>query len=164
MLCVPLTGCSLMARMIGPFADPALELQGSKVESVSSQATRLLFTLAVHNRNAFPLEARVQRYRVTVEKTAVAEGTSAVAATVPASALALVELPIEVAPGSLSNAAPRAVVLGEIPYDLDVWLSLDAWPQQREVHFQTSSVLRLNLPIGLARSSVVAFPITGWQS
>jgi hypothetical protein len=64
----------------------------------------------------------------------------------------------------LSNAAPRAVMLGEIPYDLDVWMSVDAWLHPRELHLATSSVLRLNLPVGLVRGGAVAFPIGGWQS
>jgi len=164
MVSVPLTSCSLMARMTGRFEDPALELQGSKVESVSPEMTRLLFTLAVHNPNAFPLDSRVQRYRLTVSKTVVAESTSNILATVPAGGPTFVDLPIEVGPGSLSNAAPGAVVLGEIPYDLDVWLSVDTWLRRREVHLQTSSVLRLNLPLGLARGDKVAFPTGGWQS
>ena len=164
MLSVPLTGCALVARVTGGFEDPALELQGSKVESVSPDVTRLLFTLAVHNPNAFPLESRVQRYRLIVNGTVVAEGTSNILVPIPAGVPTLVDLPIEVGPGSLSNAAPRAVVLGEIPYDLDVWLSIDAWLHPHEVHLATSSVLRLNLPLGLVRGDVVAFPIGGWQS
>ena len=164
MLCVVLTGCSLVARVTGAFEDPALALQGSKVESVSPDITRLLFTLVVHNPNAFPLESRVHRYRLTIEKTVVAEGTSSIFATIPASAPTLLDLPIEVGPGSLSNAAPRAVVLGEIPYDLDVWLFIDAWLHPREVHLATSSVLRLNLPLGLVRGERVAFPSDGRQS
>jgi len=164
MFSVPLTGCSLVARVTGGFAEPALELQGSKVEAVSPDVTRLLFTIAVHNPNAFPLESRVHRYRLTVDTTVVAEGTSNILATIPAGAPTLLDLPIEVGPGGLSSAAPRAVVLGEIPYDLDVWLSVDAWLHPREVHLATSSVLRLNLPLGLVRGDGVAFPIAGWQS
>jgi LEA14-like dessication related protein len=164
MLSMPLTGCSLVAQMTGGFEDPTLRLQGSKVESVSPDVTRLLFTIAVHNPNAFPLRSQVQRYRLTIDKTVVAEGTSSILATVPAGAPTLVDLPIEVGPGSLSNAAPRAVVLGEIPYDLDVWLSIGAWLHPREVHLAASSVLRLNLPLGLVRGDAFAFPIEGWQS
>lgn len=164
LLCVLLTGCSLVARVTGGFEDPALGLQGSKVESVSPDLTRLLFTIAVHNPNAFPLESRLQRYRLTIDRTVVAEGTSNILATVPAGAPAFVDLPIELGPGSLSNAAPGAVLLGEIPYDLEVWLSVDTWLHRREVHLHTSSVLRLNLPLGLVRGGVVAFPIGGWHS
>jgi LEA14-like dessication related protein len=163
MLSVSLAGCSLVARVTGGFEDPAIELQGSKVESVSSEVAHLLFTVAVRNPNAFPLESRVQRYRLTISKTVVAEGTSNIRATVPAGAPTFVDLPIEVGPGSLSNAAPGAV-LGEIPYDLDVWLSVDTWLHRREVHLQTSSALRLNLPLGLVRRDAVAFPIGSWQS
>jgi len=163
-LTMPLMGCNLVARVTGGFEDPTLGLQGSKVESVSPDVTRLLFTIAVHNPNTFQLESHVQRYRLTIEKTVVAEGTSSIFAIVPAGAPTLVDLPLEIGPGSLSNAAPRAVVLGEIPYDLDVWLSIDAWFHPREVHLAASSVLRLNLPLGLVRGNAVAFPIEGWQS
>lgn len=164
MLCGLLTGCSLVAQVTGGFEDPAVELHGSKVEAVSPDATRLLFTLAVQNPNAFPLESRVQRYRLTINQAVVAEGTSSILATVPAGAATLVDLPIEIGAGRLSNAAPRAVVLGEIPYDLDVWLYINAWLHSREVHLATSSVLRLNLPLGLARSDMFAFPIGGWHT
>ncbi len=159
-----LTGCSLLARAAGTFDDPSIALQMSKVESVSVHTTTLQFAFIVHNPNGFALRPRALRYVLSVNQTVVAEGSSDVGVTVPASASASVEVPIEVSRESLSNAAPDAVVLGEIPYDLDVRLFFDSWLREREVRFVASSVLRLNLPLGLARAGAVAFTAEGWQS
>jgi LEA14-like dessication related protein len=147
---IPLTGCSLLARATGNFDDPTIALQTSKVESISLRTTDLLFELVVHNPNGFALRPRTLRYRLSVNHTVVAEGSSATGATVPAGGAVSVELPMKVSRESLSNAAPDAAVIGEIPYDLDVRISFDSWLQAREIHFATSSVLRLNLPLGLA--------------
>ena len=162
--CLPLTGCSLLARATGSFDDPTITLQTSKVESVSLRTTSLLFALVVHNPNGFALQPRALRYRLSVNQTVVAEGSSDASETVLPSGSVSVEVPIEVSRESLSEAAPDAVVLGEIPYDLDVRLFFDSWLREREIHFVTSSVLRLNLPLGLAHAGAVAFTIQGWQS
>lgn len=161
---LPLTGCSLVARVTGGFESPALELQASKVESVSLAVTHVVFELAIHNPNAYALRSRELRYRLTVDQTVVAEGVVDVTAPLPPRSSAPVYLPVDVGLDRLLNAAPAAMVLGEIPYNLDVWVSVDSWLRQRQVHLVTSSVLRLNLPLGLARGSVVAFPDPHWQS
>jgi LEA14-like dessication related protein len=162
-LCQALAGCSLMARVTGGFESPVIELEASKVEAISLERTLLLFELVVHNPNAYTVSAQALRYRLTVGGTVIAAGATDVAQTVPANGAAPANLPIEVRGDRLSNAAQRVLVLGEIPYDLDVWLSVGSWLRQREVHLRASSVLRMNLPVGLARA-VVAFPATGWQS
>jgi LEA14-like dessication related protein len=162
--CVSLAGCSLVARVTGGFESPVIELEASKVESISLANTHLLFELVVHNPNAYSVTSHALRYRLMVGGAVVAEGTDDVTQTVPPNASASVNLPIDVRLDRLLNAAQGTTVLGEIPYDLDVWLSVDSWLRQREVHLRTSSALRMNLPIGLARAGVVAFSGAGWQS
>jgi len=163
-VCVPLTGCSLVAGVTGSSESPVVELQASRVESVSLGTTHLVFELVFHNPNAFTLTARAFQYRLTVNRTVVADGATNVSVTVPPKASASADLPIGVERDRLSNAAQGAMVLGEIPFDLDVWLAVDSWLHRREIHLLASSVLRLNLPLGLAREGAIAFPGVGWQS
>ena len=164
LLCsLSLTGCSLLARATGTFDDPTIALQTSKVESVSPQTTSLVFTLAVCNPNEFALRPLALHYRLSVNREVVAEGSSG-GATVPPKGSVAVDVPIEVRRESLSNAAPAAMVLGEIPYDLEVRMSFDSCLKARAIHFTTSSVLRLNLPLGLANAGTVAFALEDWQS
>jgi hypothetical protein len=73
-------------------------------------------------------------------------------------------LPIAVGLDRLTHAAQGVMILGEIPYDLDVWLAVDSWLRPREIHLLGSSVLRLNPPLGLASGGAIAFPRAGWQS
>lgn len=164
LLCLPLTGCSVVARVTGSFEEPAIVLHASKVESLSLNTAHLLFTLVVHNPNSYTLHPQALRYHLTINQTPIADGNSRVTVSVPASGAASLDLPLEVSCDVLSNAAPDAMMLGEIPYELNIWMSVDSWFSAREIHFATSSVLRLNLPIGLADAGVVAFPVGGWQS
>jgi LEA14-like dessication related protein len=161
-LCLPLAGCSIVTRIAGGFEDPTVELEASKVASISLSAAQLLFTLRVHNPNARALQPQGLRYRLTVNQTMLAEGATDASVTVPPRASAPLNLRVDVPLKALLDTAPGAMTLGEIPYELEVWLSVDSWFRQHEVRLVASSVLRLNLPLGLAR--VVAFPDGGWQS
>jgi LEA14-like dessication related protein len=163
-VCLPLAGCSFVAAVSGTLESPVVELQASKVESISPTSAQLLFDLAIYNPNAFSLTSHGLRYRFRVGQAVVADGASDVTATVPPRASNAMTLPIEVQWDRLSNAAQGAMILGEIPYDLDVWLAVGPWVRRREIHLQASSVLRLNLPIGLACDAAIAFPFMGWQS
>jgi hypothetical protein len=40
---------------------------------------------------------------------------------------------------------------------------VDSWLRRREIHLLASSVLRLNLPLGLACDGAIAFAGVGWQ-
>jgi LEA14-like dessication related protein len=163
-VCLPLTGCSFVAGVAGNLESPGIELQASKVESISLTVVQLVFDLAIHNPNSFALTPHALRYRLRVGQAVVAEGAIDVAVTVPPRASNSMRLPIAVRQDRLSDAAQGTMSLGEIPYDLDVWLAVDSWLRWREIHLAASSVLRLNPPLGLARGSAIAFPGVGWQS
>lgn len=163
-LCLPLAGCSFVAGMTGGLENPVAELQASKVESISQGSTHLVFALTIRNPNAYALTVQAFQYRLAVNQVVVASGATAVSAKVPSKGSASVDLPIEVRTDRLSAAAQGAMVLGEVPFDLDVWLAVGSWPRRREIHLPASSVLRWNLPLGLARNGAIAFRHLGWQS
>ena len=163
-LSLSVPGCSLVAHVTGGFDSPAIELAASKVESISLATVHLVFEFVVHNPNAFTLMPRALRYRLTVNHNVLAEGRADVAVSLPPLSSTSVPVPMDVRLDRLSNAAHGTTALGEIPYDLDVWRSIDSWLHPREVHVVTSSVLRMNVPLGLARGGAVAFPAEGWQS
>jgi LEA14-like dessication related protein len=163
-LCVPLGGCTLVAHVTTRFESPVIELEASKVESISQAGARLLFELVAHNPNSYALRLRALRVRLTVNHTVVAESQADASLAVPSHATASVHLPIDVRLTKLLDVAPGAMMVGEIPYDLEVQFAVDSWLHQRQVVLTTSSVLRLNLPIGLARAAVVALHATGWQT
>jgi LEA14-like dessication related protein len=158
------TGCSLLARATGSFDDPTITLQSSKVEALSPRTTNVLLVLVVHNPNGFALHPQALRYRLRVNQVVIADGSSDAAATIPPGCSVAIEIPIEVSRERLSNAAPDAVMLGEVAYDLDVRLIIYSWLQKREINFAASSVLRMSLPLGLAHAAAVALGAEGWQS
>ena len=163
-LYLPLTGCSLVAGMTGSLESPVAELQASKVESLSPATAQLVFDLAIHNPNAFAVAPHTLRYRLRVGQAVVGEGVIDATVTVPPRASSSMSLPIAVRLDRLSHAAQGVMILGEIPYDLDVWFAVDSWLRRREIHLLGSSVLRLNPPLGLACGGAIAFPRAGWQS
>jgi LEA14-like dessication related protein len=150
-ICLPLmTGCSLPAMVLGRFEPPITVVSASKVESISLGPVVLRFVLTVRNPNAFGLRTHAVRYRLSLSNQVIAEGRTASGVTVPPHASSIVEFRMEVPFTALSNAAPGAMMLGEIPYELDGALVVGSFLSQREVPFTAASVLRVNLPLELA--------------
>ena len=145
-----MTGCSLPAMVLGHFEPAVVMLSASKVESISPSTAVLRFVLTVRNPNAFGLRTHTVRYRLSLGSHVVAEGRATTGMTVPGRATSTVDLRIEVPFAALNNAAPDAIMLGEVPYELDGALVVGSFLSQREVAFTAASVLRINLPLELA--------------
>ncbi len=140
-----ISACSLRAVLPGDFAAPTVTLNASLVESLSSSTTVVRFILAVENPNAFGLPARATACQLRIGGHELATGSSAGSVIVPAHAASQLEVRMAVPFAKLSAAAPDAVLLGEVPYDLDGTLRVGSFLSSREVRFTVSSVLRLNL-------------------
>ncbi len=144
-------GCSAIAMLSGSFASPTVEVVASRVAALSTRRADVFIELEVDNPNSFALTARDLTYRFSLDGSMVAEGDWHVGATIPASGKALVELPLRVHLDKLLQSAAAGLVLGEIPYQLDATLTVGSFLLQREIEIAEASVLRLNLPLGLAR-------------
>jgi len=135
--------------LAGHLQPPSVALHASQVESLSPSTAAMRFVLAVDNQNSVGLTARVVDCRLTISEHAVVEGQSSGRVTVPAHGTATVELRVNVPYAALS-AAPDAMPLGEVPYDLDGKLRFGSLLAEHELLFAVSSVLRLSPPLGLA--------------
>lgn len=144
-----MAGCSLPAMLAGRIEPPTVALHASLVESLSPSTAAVRFALAVDNPNGVGLTVRVVDCRLTVSDQAVVEGKSSSRVTVPAHGAATVELRVEMPYNALSES-PDAMMLGEVPYDLDGKLRFGSVLAERELLFAVSSVLRLSPPLGLA--------------
>jgi LEA14-like dessication related protein len=145
-----LAGCALPALVGGRFVEPEVTLSRSKVDSLSSSAAHVVFGLQVYNPNPYTLRLRGCRLGLTVGGTAIAAGETAHGVSVPARGSGTLDVSMEVNWGQLLAAAQDAIMIGEIPYQLDGSLRFGVFLWQREIRFVRSSVLRLNLPLGLA--------------
>ncbi len=167
-ICLPLAGCTLVAHVSGRFESPELHIEASRVEWITLSAARLLFELTLCNPNAYAVHQGALRYRLSVNHQPIAEGNAPAGGTVAPGACASIHVPIEAGLSALLNAAPGAMILGEVPYELEVWLAVNSLVRRRDVRFVGSSVLRLNLPLGLARTAPwraeVAFADARWQT
>jgi len=143
-------GCGMPAVLVGRYEAAATTLVASKVESLSPVASDIVFALAVHNPNSYGLRMRLIRYRLMVHGVAVAEGTNRAEVSLPAGKSTTWELPVSVRVDALEAAAPEALGIGEVPYQLEGWVSLGSWLRQREMHFIVASTLRFSLPLELA--------------
>ncbi len=158
LLILPLVaGCGLPA-MLGHFEPPVVSVNATKVESVSLTTAVIQLTLMVRNPNAFELTTRTVRYRLSVSDHVLADGTATNRLTLSAHTSSAVNLRIEVSFNALRDAAPDAVMVGEIPYELDGVLVVGSFLSQEEVPFSAASVLRLNLPLELARAPRLPSP------
>jgi LEA14-like dessication related protein len=159
-----LWGCAMSALLTGRFEEPEITLADSKVETISSTTVRLSFGLDIFNPNSYGLQLRVTRYRLIIGGTVMAQGGEPVAVSLPAHGKATVHLPADVAFEVLQSTAHAAMMTGEIPYQLEAWFQVGNLLRTRQLSFVDSSVLRLNLPLGLARSGGLAVAQADWQS
>jgi LEA14-like dessication related protein len=151
-ICLPLlAGCGLSALARGHFEPPVVVLNVSRIESISPKSVAVHLVLGVQNPNEFGLSARVVGWRLRVNGQTLAAGRSSNRVTVAARATAVVDVRMDVPFPALSAAAPDALMLGEIPYDLDGTLSVGSLFSSREVPFATSGVLDISPPLTIAR-------------
>lgn len=150
---LPLTGCSMVAPLVGRFERPLIQLDASKVEQLSPSDAQVRFALAVRNPNPYGLTVRRLTYRLTVNRVTMAKGSITQRVAVIAGGTATVSLTVHVPVGALFEAAGATMALGEIPYELDGSAAVGSFLQQRDIRFAVSSVLDLDLPLGLARRS-----------
>ncbi|HVM96908.1 MAG TPA: hypothetical protein VMT89_10990, partial [Candidatus Acidoferrales bacterium] len=73
-------------------------------------------------------------------------------------------LPVELAINRLMATAKSGVTFGEVPYELRVTLSLAALMLERDVTLVQSSVLQINLPLGLVQRSQASMRVDAFQS
>jgi LEA14-like dessication related protein len=104
----------------------------------------------VRNPNAFALSARAVDYRLRIGGHVLAAGRSSSRVTVPAQASSTVDVRMEVSFPAIGAAAPDALMLGEIPYDLDGTLRVGSCLATREVPFAAASVLAISPPLEMA--------------
>jgi len=137
--------------LAGRVEPPVVTLHASEVESLSPTTAVVRFALAVANPNAFGLSARAVGCELRLDNQAVAEGANSERVALAAHATSMVEVHMKVPFPVLSTASPDAIVLGEVPYELDGRLRFGSFFAERELIFAVSSVLRLSPPVGLAR-------------
>ena len=140
-----LAGCSLPAMVLGHFEPPVVTLSASRVESISPSVAVVQLVLTAANPNAFALTARAAACHLRVNGDSLEARWSGGRVTVPAHASSPLEIRTEVPFPALSAAAPDALMLGEIPYDLDGTLLVGSFPVTEKVSFSVSGVLRINL-------------------
>lgn len=156
-----LAGCSLTALVAGRVEPPVVTLHASEVESLSPSTAVVRFALAVDNPNNFGLSVRAVGCRLSLNDQVVAEGRGSDRVTLPAHATVTVEVRMDVPFAALSTASPDAMMLGEVPYDLDGRLRFGSFIAERELLFDVASVLRLSPPLGLARLWLRSLPEAG---
>lgn len=144
-------GCSAVAMLTGSFERPAVEVVASRVTALGTRRADVVIELEVENPNAFALTARDLSYRFALDGSMVAEGEWQLSATIPAKGKGRIELPLRVQLEKLLQSAATGLALGEIPYQLDATLTVGTFLLQRDIEITEASVLRLNLPLGLAR-------------
>lgn len=145
-----IAGCSLPALLAGHGEPPSVTLQSSAVESLSPSTAVVRFALAVSNPNTFGLTVQAIGCRLRCGDQVLAQGGSSVRVTLPARATSIVEVRMNVPFPALSGASPEAMMLGEVPYDLDGKLRFGSFVAERELLFALASVLRISPPVGLA--------------
>lgn len=145
-----ITSCALRG-LTERFDPPAVALGPSKVDAISMSEVTATLGLEVHNPSNVELQVRQVRYRLSVHGKSVAEGTQRSGTTLPALATVGVEIPVRLSVSTVNRAAPGAMLTGEIPYELEAWLSVGPLLAGHVVSFAGSSVLRIDLPIGLAQ-------------
>jgi LEA14-like dessication related protein len=163
-LCFLLAGCTFSAALAGKFQDPVIRVEGSKVRALSPSTADVAFELSISNPNPYRLQAGKLSYRLSVEGETLAEGTAGVRTSLPAQGMATVELAFQVPFDALARLSPRGYMVGEIPCELEVHLSVGSLFFTRPVRAIHASVLRLNLPLGLARAGAFAFKNRDWQT
>jgi len=164
LLCLPLFvaalhGCAGIKMLRGGVEAPEVVLAASKVVAFSARRADLLFDFDVRNPNAFALTAHSLNYRLTVRDKVVAEGSRDTAVSLPAGGDALVQLPIQAHVDPLMEAAVAGFVVGEIPYRLEATLTFGSFLFRQQIDIVASSILRLNLPLGLANHGLRRGPI-----
>ena len=149
---VPLAaGCGLTATLPGRFDAPQIQVHESKVESMSTTTARVALGLDVYNPNSYTLHVTQLRFLLRIGGVVLAEGESPQGFDLPPQASATVQFPADLHLEALAANAATALMLGEVPYELQTTLSVGTFFLQREIDGSQSSVLRFNLPLGLAR-------------
>lgn len=150
MLVACTAGCGTLSVLARSFENPRLALVSSRVTGLSLAVARVLLAVEVTNPNTYELRAGDLRYRLRVNDTLVAEGSHSAATRFPPGGAVTVEVPLTIRLQALAEAAQAAFLTGEVPYRLEVQLSVGTWLFEREVSFRDDSVLQFNLPLGLA--------------
>ncbi|MCK6554360.1 LEA type 2 family protein [Candidatus Binatia bacterium] len=146
-----MAGCSLVGWR-HPEALPTVTLRASTVTALSEGEIAATIVLTVRNPDSNPVRVGRVRYRLTFPGGAEAGGAVIVNATVPGGDGHLdIELPVRIAKRRLLPGAAPMLLLGELPYDLDVGVSIGAPLFGHTIDVQTSSALRLDLPLELVR-------------
>jgi LEA14-like dessication related protein len=155
-----LAGCGLAGFAEG-FEFPTITLSDTKVVEYSTDTLEATLGLEIRNPNPYALPVRQVRYRLRVEGSEVAAGTHGVETDVAAYGSARVEVPLEIALSDLEDGTSDAMRTGEIPFELEAWISVGPLLSSRTVYIAGSSALCVDLPLGLASWS--AFPPCNWQ-
>ena len=143
-------GCSVPALLGGRFVPPEMVLNASKIAGLSLSDATLEFELAITNPNRFRLRIRAVHYRLRINGTAVGDGVANLGSTVAANGATVVAFPVSLPLETFTAAAGTAALSGEIPYEIEVSVSVGSLFAQRDVAITATSVLRLNLPLELA--------------
>jgi len=148
-----LGGCGASALISGRFDPPQVSIGAARVDTLSLAAATLSIGLDVFNPNPYSLRVRGLEYRLSTAGTLLAEGAASGAIDLPGEQRATVILPVRLDLEALARAAQAALSLGEVPYDLELRFNVGTMFLERPVRHVESSVLRLTLPLGLARRS-----------
>ena len=152
-----LTGCSLVGWG-RPTLPPTLTLDASRVTSLSDRDIEATVVVAIANPNADPVRVGRVHYRLTFPGDVISRGTVTVNDAVPGNGRITVELPVRVAVRRLLPEAAPKLLMGELPYDLEASARVGAPLIGAEIHLETSSALRLDLPLELVWVSPPALP------
>ncbi|MBI3785992.1 MAG: hypothetical protein HY270_21585, partial [Deltaproteobacteria bacterium] len=91
------------------------------------------------------------QYELVIGDTVLVKGTTPEALELAAEGTIPLVLPVEMAIDRLVAAAKGNLTFGEVPYELRVSLLLAATMLERQVTLAQSSVLQIDLPLGLVR-------------
>jgi LEA14-like dessication related protein len=150
----------MVPAMRQTFASPVIVLASSKVEEVSAIKLAVRFKLEAANPNDYDLRVRHVRYRVVVAGTRVAEGTQASTVVLPADGSGTLEVEALINRRMLYTLAPDLEALGEVAYELELWVALGPSIGGHEVHVGESGAMRIDIPLELAG---IAFGHSDWQ-
>jgi len=165
-----IAGCSLVGWG-RPLAPPTLTLTASKVTSLDDSEIVATVVVTVSNPNVEAVRIGRVAYRLTFPGDVVSKGTVRVSTTVDGEGQLDVELPVRIAVRRLLPAAAPNLLMGELPYELDASARVGTPLIGGNVRLQTSSALRLDLPLELVEAGPrrpsppgFAFAARDWQT
>lgn len=145
-----LDGCGTLTAVAGRFDPPELRIHRSWIRGVTPTTLAVSFTIDLDNPNRYALQVQRLRYSLIVDGEELGAAENSEPLTLPGRQTRTLELPLT---ASLATWTAVTATLGEMPYELRVTLSIEAPWFDHSVEVSQRSVLRIDVPLGLASGS-----------